>query len=113
MFLGEEALQYMILVFSHCNKKQTQDIEYFRRSSWNDQVHGLVNSMGNRWAISPNPELFPPDDPVHQNHLKKLQTTSTFLDRVYTNELLEKAQKRQEETKRIARKAEEKRQREY
>jgi hypothetical protein len=111
-FLGEEALQYMIVVFSRCNKKQTTDFNYFRKS-WNEPVNAFVNSVGFRWVISPNPDNFSPGDPVSQQCLKKLQDHIISLHNVYTNDLLEKARKNQEEIERIAREAKEKRQREY
>src|SRR5581483_7304474 len=112
IFLGEEALRYMISVFSHCNTKQTNDPEYFIQSCWNKQIREFVDSVDGRWAISPNPEIFPPDNPVHQKRLQELQNIIASLNGVYINDLLEKARKEQEETERIARIAEEKRQRE-
>ncbi|GBB83523.1 hypothetical protein RclHR1_10220007 [Rhizophagus clarus] len=113
LFLGEEALQYMISVFSHCNKKQTEDLEYFRKSCWNEPIRAFVNSVGGRWAISPNSEIFPPDNPVHENRLKELQAKITSIHEVYTNEFLEKARKEQEENERKAKEAEERRKKEY
>ncbi|PKK60897.1 hypothetical protein RhiirC2_870776 [Rhizophagus irregularis] len=113
LFLGKEASRYMISVFSHCNAKQTKDLEYFKRYCWNDPVKAFVNSVGNRWAISPNPDIFPPDDPVHEECLKELQERITSIDGVYTNDLFEKTRREQEENERKAREAEEKRQREY
>ncbi|RGB34004.1 hypothetical protein C1646_668865 [Rhizophagus diaphanus] len=40
-FLREEALQYMISIFSHCNRKQTENPEYFKKYCWNDSVKAL------------------------------------------------------------------------
>ncbi|CAB4392963.1 unnamed protein product [Rhizophagus irregularis] len=113
LFFGEEALQYMISVFSHCNRKQTNDPEYFKNVSWNREMKALVNSMGNRWAISPSPDIFPLNNLVHNQRLEELQNHIVSIDGVYTNELLEKARKRQDENARIAREAKEKRQKEY
>ncbi|CAB5191080.1 unnamed protein product [Rhizophagus irregularis] len=113
LFLGNEALQYMISVFSHCNKKQTENPDHLKKSSWNEPVRAFVNSVGNRWAISPNPEIFSPDSLVHQKRLKELHDHIITIDGVYTNELLKKARKEQEDNARIVREAEEKRQREY
>jgi hypothetical protein len=113
LLLGEEALQHIILVFSHCNKKQTEQPEYFRESCWNEPIKAFVNSVDNRWAISPNPDTFPPDNTVHQKCLQDLQNIITSMNKVYTTEIFERVQKIQEENARIAREAEEKRQREY
>ncbi|GET02531.1 hypothetical protein GLOIN_2v1846293 [Rhizophagus clarus] len=113
LFLGEAALEYMISVFSHCNTKQTKEPEYFKRSCWNDPVKAFVNSVGNRWAISPNPEIFPPDDSNHKLRLEELEDRIISIDGVYTNDLFEKAREKQVENERIAREAEERRQKEY
>ncbi|GET02537.1 AIG1-type guanine nucleotide-binding (G) domain-containing protein [Rhizophagus clarus] len=51
LFLGEEALQYMISVFSHCNKKQTNDPENFKKRSWNEPIRAFVNSVGGVYTI--------------------------------------------------------------
>jgi hypothetical protein len=113
MFLGEEALQYMIPVFSYCNKKQTNDPEYFRRSCWNDTIKAFVNSVGGRWAISPNLDDFPPNNSVHEERLKELHNHIISIDGLYTNELLERTRREQEEKERIARETKKKQKREY
>ncbi|CAG8667592.1 1152_t:CDS:1 [Funneliformis mosseae] len=81
--------------------------------SWNDKVRMLVNRMGNRWAISPNSDIFPPGQQIHKECLKNLENIIYNLNGIYTNELLEETQKKQEELARIAREKQEKRQREY
>ncbi|CAG8524284.1 9188_t:CDS:2 [Funneliformis mosseae] len=111
-FFGEQAFLYMISVFSNCNKKNTNDPKNFEKS-WNDKVRMFVNRMGNRWAISPNPDIFPPGTQMHEKCLEKLENTIYDLNGIYTNELLEKTRKEQEELVRIAREEQEKRQREY
>src|SRR5581483_5201426 len=93
IFLGEEALRYMISVFSHCNTKQTNDPEYFIQSCWNKQIREFVDSVNGRWAISPNPEIFPPGNLVHKERLKRLRNHITSINGVYTSEILEKARK--------------------
>ncbi|PKC62514.1 P-loop containing nucleoside triphosphate hydrolase protein, partial [Rhizophagus irregularis] len=113
LFLGDEALRYMITVFSFCDKKQTENLDNFKKSSWNKEFKDFINSMGNRWAISPNSDIFPPDNSVHQQRLRELWNHIISIDGVYTNELLKKARKKQEENARIAKEAEEKRKRKY
>ncbi|GBC40491.2 uncharacterized protein OCT59_012508 [Rhizophagus irregularis] len=113
LFLGDEALRYMITVFSFCDKKQTENLDNFKKSSWNKEFKDFINSMGNRWAISPNSDIFPPDNRVHQQRLRELWNHIISIDGVYTNELLKKARKKQEENARIAKEAEEKRKRKY
>uniref|UniRef100_U9SQJ7 AIG1-type G domain-containing protein n=1 Tax=Rhizophagus irregularis (strain DAOM 181602 / DAOM 197198 / MUCL 43194) TaxID=747089 RepID=U9SQJ7_RHIID len=80
LFLGDGSLQYMISVFSHCSRKQTEDPEYFRKFSWNPEMKAFVNSMGNRWAISPNPENYPPNNPVRKQRLGDLQNHIVSID---------------------------------
>ncbi|CAI2171553.1 1826_t:CDS:2 [Funneliformis geosporum] len=111
-FFGKEAFLFMISVFSNCNKKNTNDPKIFEKS-WNDKVRMLVNSMGNRWAISPNPDIFPPGTRLHEKCLQNLENIICSLSGVYTNELLEKTRKEQEELARIAREEQERRQSEY
>ncbi|CAB4392969.1 unnamed protein product [Rhizophagus irregularis] len=113
LFLGDGSLQYMISVFSHCSRKQTEDPEYFRKFSWNPEMKAFVNSMGNRWAISPNPENYPPNNPVRKQRLGDLQNHIVSIDGKYTNELFEKVRKEQEENERKTREEEVKRQKEY
>ncbi|PKY61815.1 hypothetical protein RhiirA4_412996 [Rhizophagus irregularis] len=113
LFLGDEALQHMITVFSFCDKKQTENPENFKKLFWNKEIKAFINSMGNRWAISPNSDIFPPDNLVHQQRLGELRNHIASIDGVYTNELLKNARKKQEENARIAKETEEKRKREY
>ncbi|CAB4480607.1 hypothetical protein RhiirA1_445281 [Rhizophagus irregularis] len=113
LFLGKESLQYMISVFSHCSRKQTEDLEYFKKFSWNQEIKAFVNSMGSRWAISPNPESYPPNNPVRKQRLEDLKNHIVSIDGKYTNELLEKVREEQEENERKTREEEVKRQKEY
>ncbi|PKY29397.1 hypothetical protein RhiirB3_483566 [Rhizophagus irregularis] len=113
LFLGDGSLQYMISVFSHCSRKQTEDLEYFKKFSWNPEMKAFVNSMGNRWAISPNPEIYPPNNPVRKQRLGDLQNHIVSIDGKYTNEFFEKVRKEQEENERKTREEEVKRQKEY
>lgn len=92
---------YIIFVFAFCNKMQTEDPEYFRMSCWSEPIKVFVNSVGNRWAISPNSEIFPPDNIVHQKRLQDLQNIITSMNGVFTTEIFEKSQKAQEEIARI------------
>ncbi|PKC65992.1 P-loop containing nucleoside triphosphate hydrolase protein [Rhizophagus irregularis] len=109
-FLGEESLQYMIFVFSHCNKKQTEDPEYFKNSCWNEPIMAFINSLDNRWAISPDARYFRPNNLVYKQRLKEFKKhIAHHINGMYTNDLFEKARKNQEENERKEREAEEKR----
>ncbi|CAG8724464.1 1368_t:CDS:2, partial [Funneliformis mosseae] len=109
---GEEAFLNMITVFNNCSYKNINDPKNFEKI-WNKKVRMLVNRMGNRWAIIPNPEVFPPGTEVHNKCLEHLENTICTIYEIYTNELFENTRKEQEERARIAREEEEKRQREY
>ncbi|PKC08884.1 hypothetical protein RhiirA5_416345 [Rhizophagus irregularis] len=113
MFLGNESLQYMISIFSHCNKKQTENPDHLKNSSWNKTIKAFVNSVGSRWAISPNPDMFPSDSLVHQQRLKEIHEHIISMDGVYTTAILENVRREQEKNARIAREAEENLRKEY
>ncbi|CAG8500782.1 2333_t:CDS:2, partial [Cetraspora pellucida] len=110
--LGEESKQYMIAVFSHCNTRQTEKTDQLKKS-WNADIRTFVNSIGSRWAISPNSELFPPDHPVHQLRISELLDTIDRIDGVYTNDIFIKIKKELEDATRNAKEAEEKRQKDH
>ncbi|CAG8788370.1 14468_t:CDS:2, partial [Gigaspora rosea] len=56
-FLGENALNYMIAVFSHATKKQNEDKDEMRKA-WNPTVASFIGSIGNRWGVSPDSDYF-------------------------------------------------------
>ena len=110
--LGKESLQYMIVVFSKCKRKQTETPELLE-DSWDKNIHEFVNSVGWRWAISPNPDIFEQDHPVHKQHIDELKSKIVTLKGIYTNDILKDVKKRQEEAERRRMEEEEKRKREY
>ncbi|PKY59185.1 P-loop containing nucleoside triphosphate hydrolase protein [Rhizophagus irregularis] len=83
-FLGEEATNYIIAVFSHATKAQIRDRNVMRKA-WNQPVRSFIQDIDNRWGIAPNSDYFPPDDPVHKARLGEImafisgqiRTTST------------------------------------
>ncbi|CAG8494598.1 7511_t:CDS:2 [Dentiscutata erythropus] len=109
---GKKSLQYMIAVFSNCNAKRTEDTDQFKMS-WNEEIRAFVNSIGSRWAISPNSDIFPSDHPVHQSHINKLRDIIDKIDGVLTNDILDEIRKEREDAVRSAKEAEERRQIEY
>ncbi|GBB84105.1 hypothetical protein RclHR1_10740004 [Rhizophagus clarus] len=67
--------------------------------------------MGNRWAISPNPEIFPPNSIVHKQRLEELQKLITSdIDGVYTNDLFQKIQEERNKSAMITNSKEKERQ---
>ncbi|GBB90391.1 hypothetical protein RclHR1_17320004, partial [Rhizophagus clarus] len=89
-FFMEEHFRCMILVFSKCRKKQTLDPGYFRKTYWNETIKAFINSIGNRWCISPDIDIFSPGDHVYEQRLKELQYHITSMSAVYTAEITRK-----------------------
>lgn len=73
MLFGEDALRYFIIVFSKCNREYTVMPPQTFKGHWNDEIFNLVNAVGNRWAISPNPEIFSPGESIFEEKLKGLR----------------------------------------
>ncbi|RIA84524.1 AIG1 family-domain-containing protein, partial [Glomus cerebriforme] len=94
-FLGEDAINYIIAIFSHATKAQISDRNVMRKA-WNQSVHSFVNKIENRWSISPNSDYFPPDHPIHKARLGEIRAFISGMRGVYTTELLEKSRQEQE-----------------
>ncbi|CAG8738258.1 17944_t:CDS:2, partial [Acaulospora morrowiae] len=60
-FLGKDATNHIIVVFSHANKRQTESRDEMKKT-WNNTVQLFIQNVGNRWGISPNPDIFSPND---------------------------------------------------
>src|SRR6266542_2209828 len=71
-FLGEDATNYIIAVFSHATKKQISDRNAMRKA-WNDPVRSFIQDIENRWGISPNSDYFPSEDPIHRQRLGEIK----------------------------------------
>ncbi|POG66825.1 hypothetical protein GLOIN_2v1653968 [Rhizophagus irregularis DAOM 181602=DAOM 197198] len=98
-FLGEEAINYIIAVFSHATKTQIRDRNVMRQA-WNSPVRSFIQDIDNRWGIAPNSDYFPPDDPVHKARLGEIMAFISGMRGVYTTDQLEKSRKEQEEIRR-------------
>ncbi|CAG8555476.1 1653_t:CDS:2 [Ambispora gerdemannii] len=60
IFLGEDAMNYMIAIFSHATKKQNENKDEMRKA-WNSLISSFIKNIGNRWGISPDSDYFPPE----------------------------------------------------
>ncbi|CAB4446687.1 unnamed protein product [Rhizophagus irregularis] len=98
-FLGEEATNYIIAVFSHATKAQIRDRTVMRKA-WNQPVRSFIQDIDNRWGIAPNSDYFPPDDPVHKARLGEIMAFISGMRGVYTTDQLEKSRQEQEEIRR-------------
>ncbi|KAF0546315.1 P-loop containing nucleoside triphosphate hydrolase protein [Gigaspora margarita] len=98
-FLGEDALNYMIAVFSHATKKQNADKDEMRKA-WNTTIASFIGNLGNRWGISPNSDYFPPEHEKHQLRLREIKDFIMSTSGSYTTDMLESARKEQERIQR-------------
>ncbi|KAF0524721.1 GTPase imap family member 7-like [Gigaspora margarita] len=109
-FLGENALNYMIAIFSHATKKQNEDKDEMRKA-WNPTVASFIGSIGNRWGVSPDSDYFPPKHEKHQLRLREIKDFIMSTSGSYTTDMLESARREQErirqEQERIQREKEE------
>ncbi|GBB89674.1 hypothetical protein RclHR1_16450004 [Rhizophagus clarus] len=90
-FFGEkESCRHMIVVFTRCNKKQTED-RYKMEDDFGDYFKTFLEKVGNRWVIVPNLEIYDsPNDPVVERHMNDLKYYIKMMPKPYTTELFEK-----------------------
>ncbi|KAF0524707.1 P-loop containing nucleoside triphosphate hydrolase protein [Gigaspora margarita] len=98
-FLGEDALNYMIAVFSHATKKQNADKDEMRKA-WNSTIASFIGNLGNRWGISPNSDYFPPEHEKHQLRLREIKDFIMSTSGSYTTDMLESVRQEQERIQR-------------
>jgi hypothetical protein len=67
---------------------------------WNQSVRFFIQDIGNRWGISPNPDLFSPDEEIHKARLREIKGLINSIQGVYTTTQLEKNLREQAEAKR-------------
>ncbi|GES76270.1 hypothetical protein GLOIN_2v1579392 [Rhizophagus clarus] len=89
-FLGQDSLNHMIAVFSKCRKASTIDPELLLNSLVQEQKD-FLNSIGKRFTISPDLEIFEdPDDPIVSRHIKNLKNYIVDIPSFYTVASFEK-----------------------
>ncbi|RIB03774.1 AIG1 family-domain-containing protein [Gigaspora rosea] len=98
-FLGEDALSYMVAVFSHATKKQNADKDEMRKA-WNQTIKSFIEKLGNRWGISPNSDYFPPKHEKHQLRLREIKDFIMSTSDFYTTDMLKSARQEQERIQR-------------
>jgi hypothetical protein len=66
--------------------------------SFNEDLKSFLDKVGNRWVISPDPDMFgEPNDPVVECHMNHLKSIIGVMPRPYTTELFEKVRVAREE----------------
>ncbi|CAG8661015.1 4290_t:CDS:2, partial [Acaulospora morrowiae] len=99
-FLGKDATNHIIAVFSHANKRQTESRDEMKKT-WNNPVQLFIQNVGNRWGISPNPDIFSPNDSVYGTRLKEIKDLINGIQGVYATEQLEKNLRELEEARQL------------
>jgi len=89
MFLGKDATNNIITVFSRATRAQTDDRNVMQRD-WNQSIRSFIQGIGNRWGISPNPDIFSPDAETFKVRLREIKDLINSIQGVYTTEQLEK-----------------------
>ncbi|CAG8649196.1 14195_t:CDS:2, partial [Acaulospora morrowiae] len=98
MFLGEEAMNYIIAIFSRTTKKQNSSRDEMRKA-WNPVVSSFIDQIDNRWGISPDSDHFLPDDPIHKARLGEIRAFIAGTRGIYTTKAFELAQGKNEAEK--------------
>lgn len=98
-FLGQESSRHIVVIFAKCtNKQTTEDRLYMESKITNLKLKSFLDKVGNRWVISPNPDVFRgPNDPVIQRHMNDLKSYIRLMPRPYTTKLFEKVRNAREE----------------
>ncbi|RIB24822.1 AIG1 family-domain-containing protein [Gigaspora rosea] len=96
-FLGEAALDHMIVAFTHATKDQTERDQILNLTR---EMKDLLSSVNNRWLISPNPDIFREDNEVVLNNMVKAKKMVDEFQNAYTtatfNKVRDAADKRAE-----------------
>ncbi|CAG8566514.1 22038_t:CDS:2 [Rhizophagus irregularis] len=83
LFVIEESCRHMIVVFSKCRKRQTKD-RYFMEDCFNDRIKSFLDKVGNRWVISPDPDMFEEPKSVVERHMNDLKSYIGLMPKPYT-----------------------------
>ncbi|RHZ86972.1 hypothetical protein Glove_41g109 [Diversispora epigaea] len=99
-FLGETALNHMIVALTYCNLKQTKNNEKLLEFL-NPKLKLFLSSIGNRYIISPNPDMFSKDDRIVINNMEKAKEFIDGFPRAYTTETFNKVRHAREDCEKI------------
>ncbi|CAG8545922.1 2314_t:CDS:10, partial [Diversispora eburnea] len=90
-FLGEQALNHMIVSLAYCNRIQTENREMLLKCL-NPKLESFLDSIGDRYIISPNPDLFTKDDNIVNSNMKIAKEFIYSFPTAYTIETFNKVQ---------------------
>ncbi|CAG8438410.1 1588_t:CDS:2, partial [Diversispora eburnea] len=100
-FLGEPALNHMIVALTYCNLKQTGNKEKLLESL-SPKLKSFLDSIGYRYIISPNPDLFPKGHKIVNNNMENAKEFINNFPEAYTTETFNKVRQAREECEKIA-----------
>ncbi|GBB89675.1 hypothetical protein RclHR1_16450005 [Rhizophagus clarus] len=96
--LGKESLNHMIAVFTKCKRAPTIDPHLLFNSLVPEQKD-FLDSIGNRFTISPNLDIFSePDDPIVTRHMMNLKNYIVGIPNFYTADIFVKIYREIQET---------------
>ncbi|CAG8569936.1 25933_t:CDS:2 [Dentiscutata erythropus] len=80
-FLGDGVINHMIVAFSHLNKTQTE--EYHIEDRLNLSMKKFLETIENRWIISPNPDIFNRNDQVVKQSMNNIKEMILKFNKAY------------------------------
>jgi hypothetical protein len=87
-FLGQDSLNHMIAVFSKCRKAPTKDPDLLFNSLVKEQ-RNFLDTIGNRFTVSPNLDIFEEDDPIVAHHMNNLKNYIVDIPNFYATAYFE------------------------
>ncbi|RIA86500.1 AIG1 family-domain-containing protein [Glomus cerebriforme] len=110
-FLGKDARDNFIVVFSKANRNQVKD----KRIAWNkiEILRTFIEQINNRWGISPNPDCYETEREPHEKRLTEIKKFIAQIKVLYSTKQFEENQKRLAEEQRKKKEDDERRKREY
>ncbi|EXX79803.1 uncharacterized protein OCT59_015890 [Rhizophagus irregularis] len=101
-FLGEKALDHILIAFTHVNMDQTMDRTVMKKS-FNSRMINFLNKIDNRWIVSPNPDLFTLEDDIVYTNVYEAKDIIESFPEAYTTDMFNRVRRAREEAEEAAR----------
>ncbi|CAB5209717.1 uncharacterized protein OCT59_016167 [Rhizophagus irregularis] len=101
-FLGKDATNNIIVVFSHASPDQIKCKDKMRMA-WSDVplFSSFIQDIEFRWSVSPDPHHLDDDRQISEERLMEIKTFISNIREIYTTRQLEENLERQKEAKRL------------
>ncbi|CAB4376225.1 unnamed protein product [Rhizophagus irregularis] len=101
-FLGKDATNNIIVVFSHASPDQIKCKDKMRMA-WRDVplFSSFIQDIEFRWSVSPDPHHLDDDRQISEERLMEIKTFISNIREIYTTRQLEENLERQKEAKRL------------